>query len=630
MAKAPEENGGDTRIDPNAGRFKDEPKKDEPTKPATIARQPALPHKSAPARSVTEPVLLTKKLVEGAATRVSRGAKGPSRNAAELEAIASLSELKTAPLQQSAHTPSDVDAWSELDETVGWEDLSDSNKEPGAQDAKPMVKPLRARLVPAQNAIAFSEQWLTGEKVKVGRTDDCDIRLLHASISRHHAMIEQRAGGELWVRDLGSGNGTFVNGEQVRAKKLQAGDEVRFGQLTFHFRPDGDAAPAPEAPEAAPRRSRYWTATALLLLVSAVVSGVSAWWYQSGHRGASDAALARSYRDLAALAIGQRRWSDAVQNLEVYGQLLGRSATGTDAVRARQWQEDTQALDEARLQWASGESARALELLAQLELPWTRTRGESLRLAIEREREGVLLELEAALILADMELADAAAHKVRRSKGWDARTRGLLARHAAMPKAQPSLLTALRAAPAQTMEGVALRILKDGNSEEAARVLAAQPSSPLHGFLGLLRVRRAQADATAVGEPSTHLVLRKHLLWLSALLGTDTSWYQESKDAVARATCALAGEHAAAGEVRDAYDLYLSALLVVPGFEMAGRAKQALEDRAQQQLATALLRNQTKPEEARAYLWQVLDWLPRGHPLWEQADRILQGIGTGG
>ena len=68
----------------------------------------------------------------------------------------------------------------------------------------------------------------------VGREDDCRVIMDHESISRRHAEIAVGAQG-LAVRDLGSANGTFVDGERVEKSKIKAGVEVRFGEVTVRF-----------------------------------------------------------------------------------------------------------------------------------------------------------------------------------------------------------------------------------------------------------------------------------------------------------------------------------------------------------------------------------------------------------
>jgi pSer/pThr/pTyr-binding forkhead associated (FHA) protein len=74
-----------------------------------------------------------------------------------------------------------------------------------------------------------------GEKTMiVGRETTCDIAILDASVSRNHASITFEEG--LFVlRDHGSSNGTFVNGEAVRTHPLVEGDTIRFGEIVFLF-----------------------------------------------------------------------------------------------------------------------------------------------------------------------------------------------------------------------------------------------------------------------------------------------------------------------------------------------------------------------------------------------------------
>jgi hypothetical protein len=65
--------------------------------------------------------------------------------------------------------------------------------------------------------------------LRVGRDSDCDIFLVDPSVSRNHAVLEA-FDGELLVRDNGSTNGTFVNGERIKSAALNGGDVVAFGK----------------------------------------------------------------------------------------------------------------------------------------------------------------------------------------------------------------------------------------------------------------------------------------------------------------------------------------------------------------------------------------------------------------
>lgn len=81
-------------------------------------------------------------------------------------------------------------------------------------------------LVVYTGSLAGTRWPLHRESVTLGRAADCDLVLPERQISRYHARVEYDDGYEL--RDLGSKNGTFVNGERVRGQpyRLQDGDEI--------------------------------------------------------------------------------------------------------------------------------------------------------------------------------------------------------------------------------------------------------------------------------------------------------------------------------------------------------------------------------------------------------------------
>lgn len=67
----------------------------------------------------------------------------------------------------------------------------------------------------------------------VGRRETCDLKLSSPNISREHAVLFL-VGNRLWVRDLGSRNGTFVNRELViKETPLSPGESIHFGDLEF-------------------------------------------------------------------------------------------------------------------------------------------------------------------------------------------------------------------------------------------------------------------------------------------------------------------------------------------------------------------------------------------------------------
>lgn len=66
----------------------------------------------------------------------------------------------------------------------------------------------------------------------VGRSNECDITLAAAHLSRRHAKLEVKD-GLLYVKDLESSNGTFLNGRKVTEARIKRGDDLRFDTLSF-------------------------------------------------------------------------------------------------------------------------------------------------------------------------------------------------------------------------------------------------------------------------------------------------------------------------------------------------------------------------------------------------------------
>lgn len=94
---------------------------------------------------------------------------------------------------------------------------------------------------------------LADDKVTVGRLADNSLQIEDASVSSHHAELVLE-GDHYHLHDLGSTNGTFVNGEATADAILKHGDEVRFGRIETVFSADAarqDSQPRPESAPAA-------------------------------------------------------------------------------------------------------------------------------------------------------------------------------------------------------------------------------------------------------------------------------------------------------------------------------------------------------------------------------------------
>jgi two-component system cell cycle response regulator len=73
---------------------------------------------------------------------------------------------------------------------------------------------------------------LPGQSLLVGRSAMADISLKDPGVSRVHTRIESRLEG-IFVRDLDSLNGTYVNGERVLERQVEDGDRIHIGQITL-------------------------------------------------------------------------------------------------------------------------------------------------------------------------------------------------------------------------------------------------------------------------------------------------------------------------------------------------------------------------------------------------------------
>jgi hypothetical protein len=109
-----------------------------------------------------------------------------------------------------------------------------------------------ANLVIRQGPQAGMSFPLTGNQMVIGREEGTEVPLQDPEASRRHALIGWQ-GGQYVIEDLGSTNGTFVNGIQLTAPQaLNPGDSIGIGQtvLVFHMAEAhrGGGAPQPQAP----------------------------------------------------------------------------------------------------------------------------------------------------------------------------------------------------------------------------------------------------------------------------------------------------------------------------------------------------------------------------------------------
>lgn len=104
--------------------------------------------------------------------------------------------------------------------------------------AQPAPPPPPVAAPPQQSAPALvldgSRVALSKAVTSIGRSKECDVTLDDQSVSRRHAEVHVE-NGQVWILDLGSTNGTEVNGVRAQRSRLDDGDRIVIGQTELRF-----------------------------------------------------------------------------------------------------------------------------------------------------------------------------------------------------------------------------------------------------------------------------------------------------------------------------------------------------------------------------------------------------------
>ena len=79
---------------------------------------------------------------------------------------------------------------------------------------------------------------ITRDMTVIGRREDCDLRIPLSDVSRKHCRLIVN-GETITAEDLGSSNGTYINGERIQKAEVSAGDTLQIGPVVFVVQNNG-------------------------------------------------------------------------------------------------------------------------------------------------------------------------------------------------------------------------------------------------------------------------------------------------------------------------------------------------------------------------------------------------------
>jgi len=156
---------------------------------------------------------------------------------------------------------------------VGGRVPESANDDPGATAVRPVMPRYALRGVSGE---AFGRTYAIHGVTSVGRAPECDLRLDEAGMSRMHARLLPTDDG-LLLEDIGSTNGSFINGKRVLRGDVRVGDEIGFDTLRFRLVAPGqaDTHDEPVVDPTMPSRTKLIisaiAAVAVLVIVAAFV-----------------------------------------------------------------------------------------------------------------------------------------------------------------------------------------------------------------------------------------------------------------------------------------------------------------------------------------------------------------------
>ncbi|MFP4597572.1 MAG: FHA domain-containing protein [Persicimonas sp.] len=227
------------------------------------------------------------------------------------------------------------------------------------------------KLVRVNDSFSGEEFSLSEIENTIGRTDDNFILLSDQSISRQHAKIVRDA-DEYTLLDMGSSNGTRLNGKQVKsAKKLKPGDLVEFGDIEFVFTEGDVSVDVSEygGKDSSRNNLAFFGGMAALVLVGLALGGLLVFGLVHAKKQSEDPGSSSTT-------------AAAPDSLE--GQARALIEDGESEMRRRQWNRAVASFDEVLALAPDNERAQRLRQKARREL----TANELLRKGEELSEQG--------------------------------------------------------------------------------------------------------------------------------------------------------------------------------------------------------------------------------------------------
>ncbi|MCX8112279.1 MAG: FHA domain-containing protein [Bacteroidia bacterium] len=122
--------------------------------------------------------------------------------------------------------------------------------------------------------------------ILIGRSSECDVVINHPEVSGRHALISLLPDGTVEIKDVGSKNGTFVNGMKVLTAILKTGDKLSLGSHSVDWEEILRNPPPPTGGSGSPTRvtrtpfnTKRSANTLLWVAVAVLVVGAILWFF---------------------------------------------------------------------------------------------------------------------------------------------------------------------------------------------------------------------------------------------------------------------------------------------------------------------------------------------------------------